>query len=139
MTQKMKKALKNMQKARMVKYFYFKMTSLPKSKALHIKTSKNLIINKTLMIWACYLHRNIKAKFAKIKTFWIAAQTISKLKAFKIQIMELTRLKDLLRGISKAQLEKEEETLAWVLAPKKIKTICNLTIRNLSQILTMCM
>ena len=52
--------------------------------------------------------------------------------------MELTRLKDLLRGISKAQLEKEEETLAWVLAPKKIKTICNLTIRNLSQILTMC-
>ena len=43
----MKKALKNMQKARMVKYFYFKMTSLPKSKALHIKTSKNLIVNKT--------------------------------------------------------------------------------------------
>lgn len=137
-TQKMKKVLKNMQKARMVKYFYFKMTSLPKSKALHIKTSKNLIVNKTWMIWACYLHRNIKAKFAKIKTFLIAVQTISKLKAFKIPIMELTRLKDLLRGISKAQLEKEEETLAWVLAPKKIKTICNLTIRSLSQILTMC-
>jgi hypothetical protein len=134
----MKKVLKNMQKARMVKYFYFKMTSLPKSRALHIKTSKNLIVNKTWMIWACYLHRNIKAKFAKIKTSWIAAQTILKLKAFKIPIMELTRLKDLLRGISKAQLEKEEETLAWVLAPKKIKTICNLTIRNLSQILTMC-
>jgi len=54
---------------------------------------------------------NIAIKFAKIKTLSTAAQTISRPRAFKMLIMELMRLKDLIRGISRAPLGKGEGTL----------------------------
>lgn len=43
--------------------------------------------------------------------------------------MKLMKLKELIRDISKALLEKEDEILDWVLVLKKIKTIYNTNLK----------